>query len=170
MVLKARVSESRKGPGIVYSVSRPDKAANKKLELAAKTTATQLLHTYATEAENLGCKPDELLAIPAEPRKAAKQALLEFTETAKPDFLVCGSRGMGAVARVFLGSVSDFLLHNAPCSVLIVRVEVDEGNLTEGKAISAAEGSSSKKTNVKKTKEEADVVAVASAVSDDAKA
>jgi len=77
---------------------------------------------------------------------------------------------MGAVARVFLGSVSDFLLHNAPCSVLIVRVEVDEGNLTEGKAISAAEGSSSKKTNVKKTKEEADVVAVASAVSDDAKA
>uniref|UniRef100_A0A7S3YEQ2 UspA domain-containing protein n=1 Tax=Lotharella globosa TaxID=91324 RepID=A0A7S3YEQ2_9EUKA len=153
-----------------HQVSRPDKAANKKLELAAKTTATQLLHTYATEAENLGCKPDELLAIPAEPRKAAKQALLEFTETAKPDFLVCGSRGMGAVARVFLGSVSDFLLHNAPCSVLIVRVEVDEGNLTEGKAISAAEGSSSKKTNVKKTKEEADVVAVASAVSDDAKA
>jgi len=37
-----------------HQVSRPDKAANKKLELAAKTTATQLLHTYATEAENLG--------------------------------------------------------------------------------------------------------------------
>jgi nucleotide-binding universal stress UspA family protein len=47
------------------------------------------------------------------------RALLELAATA--DLLVVGSRGLGAVRRVLLGSVSEKVLQHAPCPVLIVR-------------------------------------------------
>lgn len=37
------------------------------------------------------------------------------------DCVVVGSRGMGALKRMVLGSVSDFVTHNCPCPVLVVR-------------------------------------------------
>eukprot|EP00471_Norrisiella_sphaerica_P001307 CAMPEP_0184487222 /NCGR_PEP_ID=MMETSP0113_2-20130426/9517_1 /TAXON_ID=91329 /ORGANISM="Norrisiella sphaerica, Strain BC52" /LENGTH=177 /DNA_ID=CAMNT_0026869437 /DNA_START=94 /DNA_END=627 /DNA_ORIENTATION=+ len=37
------------------------------------------------------------------------------------DFLVCGSRGMGAIGRAFIGSVADYLVHNSSCSVIVVK-------------------------------------------------
>jgi len=37
------------------------------------------------------------------------------------DLIVVGSRGLGAALRFVLGSVSDRVSHQAPCSVLIVR-------------------------------------------------
>ena len=37
------------------------------------------------------------------------------------DVIVVGSHGSGFVKRVFLGSVSQHLLHHAPCPVLVVR-------------------------------------------------
>jgi nucleotide-binding universal stress UspA family protein len=40
--------------------------------------------------------------------------------------LVVGSRGRGAVKRALLGSVSDHLVRNAPCPVLVVRDEVED--------------------------------------------
>jgi nucleotide-binding universal stress UspA family protein len=33
-----------------------------------------------------------------------------------------GSRGRGALKRVLLGSVSDYVVRNAPCSVIISRI------------------------------------------------
>jgi len=39
------------------------------------------------------------------------------------DLIVVGSRGLGTWKRFLLGSVSDGVLHHAPCSVLIVRGE-----------------------------------------------
>lgn len=37
------------------------------------------------------------------------------------DILVIGSRGLGSLERLMLGSVSDFIVHHAPCPVLVVR-------------------------------------------------
>jgi nucleotide-binding universal stress UspA family protein len=37
------------------------------------------------------------------------------------DLVVVGSRGLGAIERVLLGSVSDAVIRCAPCSVLVVR-------------------------------------------------
>lgn len=36
------------------------------------------------------------------------------------DLIVVGPRGVGAVARVFLGSITTWLLHSAPCPVAVV--------------------------------------------------
>jgi nucleotide-binding universal stress UspA family protein len=37
------------------------------------------------------------------------------------DVVVVGSRGHGAIRRALLGSVSTYVVHNAPCPVLVVR-------------------------------------------------
>ena len=40
---------------------------------------------------------------------------------AAADLLVVGSRGLGAVRRLLLGTVSEKVLQHAPCPVLIVK-------------------------------------------------
>ena len=40
------------------------------------------------------------------------------------DVVVVGSRGRGAIRRALLGSVSTFVVHNAPCPVLVIRAGV----------------------------------------------
>ncbi|MGV2826696.1 universal stress protein [Myxosarcina sp. GI1(2024)] len=39
------------------------------------------------------------------------------------DLIVMGRRGLSSLQEVFLGSVSNYILHHAPCSVLIVHGE-----------------------------------------------
>jgi nucleotide-binding universal stress UspA family protein len=45
--------------------------------------------------------------------------LLKAIDRQKPDLVVVGARGLGAVRRVLLGSVSERLVKHAPCSVLV---------------------------------------------------
>jgi nucleotide-binding universal stress UspA family protein len=42
-------------------------------------------------------------------------------EALNADVVVVGSRGRGAIRRVLLGSVSTYVVHNAPCPVLVIR-------------------------------------------------
>ena len=51
----------------------------------------------------------------------AKTLIPRFTQQHPVDLLVVGSRGLGAVKSVFLGSVSDKCIHECPCPVLVVR-------------------------------------------------
>lgn len=37
------------------------------------------------------------------------------------DMVIVGSHGRGSVGRLFIGSVSEFVVRNAPCPVLVVR-------------------------------------------------
>uniref|UniRef100_A0A6V3JUJ5 UspA domain-containing protein n=2 Tax=Lotharella globosa TaxID=91324 RepID=A0A6V3JUJ5_9EUKA len=50
-----------------------------------------------------------------------KVKICEFAEKLKTDVVVMASRGMGAMKRFFLGSNSDYCIHNCPSSVVIVR-------------------------------------------------
>lgn len=50
----------------------------------------------------------------------ADQAL-EFIEKSKPDIVVVGGRGHSTLKRLFLGSVSRYLIENAPCPVIVVK-------------------------------------------------
>lgn len=50
-----------------------------------------------------------------------KKTIVDEAENWGADLIVTGSHGYGFLDRSLLGSVSDFIVHHAPCSVLIVR-------------------------------------------------
>ena len=50
--------------------------------------------------------------------------ILAHLEKYPTDLLVLGSRGLSAAKRLLLGSVSDAVVHHAPCPVLVVRPTV----------------------------------------------
>lgn len=49
------------------------------------------------------------------------EAIVDAARSEAVDFVVVGSHGRGSVGRFFLGSVSDHVVHNAPCPVIVVR-------------------------------------------------
>jgi nucleotide-binding universal stress UspA family protein len=53
-----------------------------------------------------------------------EQELVKKAEEWEADLIVTGSHGHGFWKRTWLGSVSDALIHHAPCSVLVIK---DEG-------------------------------------------
>lgn len=55
-----------------------------------------------------------------------KQVIVQEAEERGADLIVMGSHGYGFWKSTLLGSVSDAVLHNAPCSVLIVRSSPDK--------------------------------------------
>lgn len=52
---------------------------------------------------------------------APEQIVLEAAKNWSADLIVVGSHGRGFWGRMLLGSVTDALVHHAPCSVLVVR-------------------------------------------------
>jgi nucleotide-binding universal stress UspA family protein len=47
--------------------------------------------------------------------------IIKLAKSKKCNLIIVGSKGLGATARFFLGSVSSKLANNSPCSVLIVK-------------------------------------------------
>ncbi|KAL2914179.1 hypothetical protein HK105_206270 [Polyrhizophydium stewartii] len=58
------------------------------------------------------------IALRGDPR----EELLHKIEHLKADLVVMGSRGLGALSRTFLGSVSDYLTHNLKVPVIVTRL------------------------------------------------
>ena len=52
---------------------------------------------------------------------ATDRVIIETAENWNADLIVVGSHGRGFWGRNLIGSVSDSLVHHAPCSVLVVR-------------------------------------------------
>jgi nucleotide-binding universal stress UspA family protein len=50
-----------------------------------------------------------------------RDVICHVAEQENPDILVIGSRGLGSVERLMLGSVSDYVLHHCQAPTLIVR-------------------------------------------------
>ncbi|KAI8997608.1 hypothetical protein BDB01DRAFT_846239 [Pilobolus umbonatus] len=49
------------------------------------------------------------------------ETLVAYAEESKVDFVIVGNRGLGFFKRQLIGSVSDYLVHNLKCSVLVVK-------------------------------------------------
>ncbi|MGH9947548.1 MAG: universal stress protein [Pyrinomonadaceae bacterium] len=47
--------------------------------------------------------------------------IVELADEIKPELIVVGSHGYSGWERLLLGSVSDAVVHHAPCSVMVVR-------------------------------------------------
>jgi len=54
----------------------------------------------------------------------ARDVICDHLKKVQPDLLVAGSRGLGLVKGIILGSISSYLTSHAPCPVLIVRSSV----------------------------------------------
>jgi len=55
------------------------------------------------------------------PKGVAAAMILEAVRVHDGDLIVVGARGQGALKRMALGSVSESVLHQAKCPVLVVR-------------------------------------------------
>lgn len=52
---------------------------------------------------------------------SAAEAIIEVANTRQVDLIVVGSRGLGQLAGLLLGSQSQKIIQHAPCPVLVVR-------------------------------------------------
>ena len=55
----------------------------------------------------------------------------EEAQTWSAELILVGSRGLTGLKEMFLGSISNYVTHHAPCSVLIVREDTEKGNGSE---------------------------------------
>lgn len=65
----------------------------------------------------------ECISLPGHPG----DVIVEYARASRADLVVMGSRGHGAVASAFLGSVAAHVLDHAPCPVLVARTQVIRG-------------------------------------------
>lgn len=105
----------------IYGGYLPDTA---ELEKTARESAAKLLER--TEERIKSHFPGKSLAISSEVLFGSPESrIVETAETIHPDLIVLGSHGYSRWERLLLGSVSDSVVHHAPCSVLIVRTPAE---------------------------------------------
>ena len=54
------------------------------------------------------------------------EKILEVAGQEKADLIIMGTHGTGGIGHIFLGSVSQKVLHRAVCPVMLVRHSADE--------------------------------------------
>ncbi|GAN03395.1 universal stress protein YxiE-like [Mucor ambiguus] len=77
-----------------------------------------LLRVFAEELNRrkVACKAISMVGDP-------KAEILRKTKEIKADVVLMGARKMGTIKRTLLGSVSDYIVHNCPCTVIVTKVE-----------------------------------------------
>ena len=105
----------------IYGGYLPDSS---ELEKTARENATKLLERTADriksdfEGKDLIITSEVLFGSP-------ESRIVETAEATHPDLILLGSHGYSRWERLLLGSVSDSVVHHAPCSVLIVRTPAE---------------------------------------------
>jgi nucleotide-binding universal stress UspA family protein len=82
--------------------------------------ATALLEESRSKLIQLGMKPEQIRFI-HEPCDDPRTGIIELAEKEHIDVIIMGTRGLGLLSRLMLGSVSNYVVQHASCSVLVVR-------------------------------------------------
>ncbi len=96
---------------------------------AAEQHGLEMLHALLEEATRAGVET-EVMQCTGEPSRN----ICAVARDSQVNLLVMGRRGLAGIGELFLGSVSNYVLHHAPCSVLIV-----QGRTVEQAAVSQRE-------------------------------
>ena len=92
----------------------------------------EFLDSLSREAKNAGVHT-EFTQTWGEPGRD----ICELAQTWPAEIIFIGSRGLTGLKEMFMGSVSNYVTHHAPCSVLIVR-ENEDVNLDSQSSLSSS--------------------------------
>ncbi|MBE9048433.1 universal stress protein [Pleurocapsales cyanobacterium LEGE 10410] len=84
-----------------------------------KQKGAELLGFYAKQAIAAGVQT-EFTQITGHP----SSTICDFARSCGADVIVLGRRGHSGLQELFLGSVSNYVVHHAPCSVLLVQTPI----------------------------------------------
>ncbi|KAL3898987.1 MAG: hypothetical protein SGCHY_002360 [Lobulomycetales sp.] len=102
---------------MVYSAPIMDVGAEyAKVDEANKQFSHDLIRTFAKPLMDKNIKVKGVAL-----RGDAREEIVYKVDDLKADVLVIGSRGMGAMKRVFIGSTSDYAVHHCHCTVIVPR-------------------------------------------------
>ncbi len=73
--------------------------------------------------------------------------ICELASNWSADLIVVGSRGLKGLKEMFLGSVSNYVTHHAPCSVLIMRTPIDSSNSEDTASVDSTDTQQEVTTN-----------------------
>ena len=105
----------------IYGGYLPDTT---ELEKTAKENSEKVLEQTAARLREI-CG-DKKIDITTEILFGSPESrIVETADEWKPDLVVVGSHGYSGWERLLIGSVSDSVVHHAPCSVLVVRTTKD---------------------------------------------
>jgi nucleotide-binding universal stress UspA family protein len=68
------------------------------------------------------------------------RAICKLAETWEADLIVVGRRGHSGLSELILGSVSNYVLHHAPCSVLTLQTKIAKSGSKEKEAVAEKVG------------------------------
>ena len=94
-----------------------------------KQKGLEMLRFYANIAIPAGVQT-EFSQITGHP----SSTICDFAQSCDADVVILGRRGHSGFQELFLGSVSNYVVHHAPCSVLLVQTPISqEDTAPEGK-------------------------------------
>lgn len=88
----------------------------------ATEMAKQTLDKYKKQAKDYGCEKVSSVIEYGSPKQLIAKQLPQENNA---DLIMMGATGLNAVERLFIGSVSDYVIRNSACDVLIVRTDLD---------------------------------------------
>lgn len=98
---------------------------SRELEQSARTHAEEFARAAAAQVEERF--PNSNIDLTTQTTMGAPdRVLIETAAEWKADLIVIGSHGRGFWGRMLLGSITDSVVHHAPCSVLVVRKTTSE--------------------------------------------
>ena len=103
----------------IYVANINQLAINAALSNAILTAVTKAGEIIVERAENMvpsGIECESLLET-----GSPAAVILEFEEKLSADLIVMGSRGLGFVKGVLLGSVSQYIMERSKCPVLVIK-------------------------------------------------
>ena len=86
-----------------------------------KQQGIELLRSYSQKALIAGVST-EFTQITGQP----SSTICEFAQSCHADVIIIGRRGYSGLQEMFLGSVSNYVVHHAPCSILLVQTLIVE--------------------------------------------
>ncbi|MEM8810489.1 MAG: universal stress protein [Cyanobacteria bacterium P01_G01_bin.38] len=93
------------------------------------------LRSFTQKATDAGIRTEFTQAIGSPGR-----SICNLSRTWEADLVIVGSHGRTGLSEALLGSVSNYVMHHAPCSVLVVHQPTAAEDVLENADLAAAEG------------------------------